>query len=806
MAADPHETYSQSLAARRGEIAALEARHRTLGYWRLGVALAGCGLAWMALGERAVSAAWILGPLAAFIALIAFHERLLRLAERRRRAARYFERALARLDGGWAGAGETGDRYLDPAHPYAQDLDLFGRGSLFELLCSARTHVGEDTLARWLLAPAAPETVRARQQAVEELRERLDLREALAVVAEEARTGVDPVGLAAWGEGQGPALDTRKMLMQVRVLAALGVLAAAAAIALAAWSAGALPLTGRAAALLRDGLVVVLVVNGSFLYTRHKLLSAVVSAVERAAHELGLLSEVLLTLERETFRSPLLTALRASLDSEGGPPSRQLARLKRLVEYLDSRDNVFVRVAEVFILWTPHWALQVEDWRRRSGPAVRRWLHAMGEIEALSSLASHAFEHPADAFPEVSESATPWLVAEQVAHPLIPESRAVRNDVSLGSPRPRDAVTEPRASASGPGGATSGGLTDIPRARVSAAGPAGEPGGATSGGLTDTPRARVSAAGPAGEPGGATSGGPTDVPRARVSAAGPAGEPGGANSGGPTDVPRARVSAAGPAGEPGGATSGGPTDVPRARVSAAGPAGEPGGATSGGLTDIPRARVSAAGPAGEPGGATSGGPTDIPRARVSAAGPAGEPGGAARLLVVSGSNMSGKSTLLRTLGTNVVLAQAGAPVRARRMTLAPMAVGASIRVVDSLQGGVSRFYAELLRLRQIVDLTAGPLPVLFLIDEFFHGTNSHDRRIGAEALVRGLLRRGAFGLVTTHDLALAEIVDSLHGQGANVHFEDRIENGRIRFDYLMRPGVVRKSNALELMRSVGLDT
>jgi DNA mismatch repair ATPase MutS len=174
--------------------------------------------------------------------------------------------------------------------------------------------------------------------------------------------------------------------------------------------------------------------------------------------------------------------------------------------------------------------------------------------------------------------------------------------------------------------------------------------------------------------------------------------------------------------------------------------------------------------------------------------------------VVSGSNMSGKSTLLRTLGTNVVLAQAGAPVRARRMTLAPMAVGASIRVVDSLQGGVSRFYAELLRLRQIVDLTAGALPVLFLIDEFFHGTNSHDRRIGAEALVRGLLRRGAFGLVTTHDLALAEIVDSLHGQGANVHFEDRIENGRIRFDYLMRPGVVRKSNALELMRSVGLDT
>jgi DNA mismatch repair ATPase MutS len=130
---------------------------------------------------------------------------------------------------------------------------------------------------------------------------------------------------------------------------------------------------------------------------------------------------------------------------------------------------------------------------------------------------------------------------------------------------------------------------------------------------------------------------------------------------------------------------------------------------------------------------------------------------------------------------------------------------ASIRITDSLQGGVSRFYAEILRLRQILDLTAGPLPVLFLIDEFLHGTNSHDRRIGAEALVRGLVERGAIGLITTHDLALAEIAHTLGDRAANVHFEDQIQDGRIRFDYIMRPGVVRKSNAIELMRSVGLE-
>jgi DNA mismatch repair ATPase MutS len=324
---------------------------------------------------------------------------------------------------------------------------------------------------------------------------------------------------------------------------------------------------------------------------------------------------VLVRLERETFRSPVLAALRASLDAEGDPPSKRLAHLNRLMELLDSREHMLVRMLEPFTLWTTHLAFAVENWRRHSGPAARRWLTATGEIEALCSLASHAFEHPNDPFPEFTPEApgdaAPCLEAEAIGHPLIPEDRVVRNDIRIGS--------------------------------------------------------------------------------------------------------------------------------------------------------------------------------DL------------------RVLVVSGSNMSGKSTLLRTLGINAVLAQAGAPVRAKRLRMSPLAVGASIRITDSLQGGVSRFYAEILRLRQILDLTAGQLPVLFLIDEFLHGTNSHDRRIGAEALVRGLIDRGAIGLITTHDLALAEIAHTLGDRAANVHFEDQIENGQIRFDYVMRPGVVRKSNAIELMRSVGLE-
>ncbi len=607
MASDPQSRYAAELKERRAGIASREARRRALGYWRLAAALCAAVSIYFALVPRSITILWTALPAVAFVWLAVFDERLLRELERRRRAATFYERGLARLEGRWAGAGDAGERYVDPAHPYAQDLDLFGKGSLFELLCTARTHVGEDTLARWLLEPAEPATVRARNQAVEELRPRVDLRESLAIAAEEARTGVDPVSLGAWGE-------TPSLLSRGRgtawLLSTLGIAGLAGFFVFDAAQMGFFTLPAAAAAGLRDFFLLTLLVNGTYLYRMRHKVGAAVAAVDEAAHELKLLSETLVALERENFRSPLLADLRESLNTHGDPPSRRMARLDRIMQYLDSRDHLLIRVAEPFALWTTHLAFAVERWREESGSGVRRWLKATGDMEALCSLASHAFENPADPFPEFDESG-PVLEAEGIAHPLIPESRAVRNDATLGDPL--------------------------------------------------------------------------------------------------------------------------------------------------------------------------------------------------RVLVVSGSNMSGKSTLLRTLGVNAVLAQAGAPVRAHRLRMSRLAVGASIRVTDSLQGGVSRFYAEILRLRQILEQTGGALPVLFLVDEFLNGTNSHDRRIGAEALVRGLVNRGAIGLITTHDLALAHIAETMGESARNVHFEDRIEDGQIHFDYVLRAGVVRKSNAIELMRSVGLE-
>jgi DNA mismatch repair ATPase MutS len=165
--------------------------------------------------------------------------------------------------------------------------------------------------------------------------------------------------------------------------------------------------------------------------------------------------------------------------------------------------------------------------------------------------------------------------------------------------------------------------------------------------------------------------------------------------------------------------------------------------------------------------------------------------------------MSGKSTLLRTVGVNTVLAMAGAPVRAAHLQLTPLQVGASIRINDSLHEGSSRFYAEITRLRRLFEPAA--LPMLFLLDELLQGTNSADRRIGAQGVIRALIERGAIGLISTHDLALVDIPGLADGALVNVHFQDELHDGRLTFDFKLHEGIVTKSNGIELMRSIGLD-
>ncbi len=179
-------------------------------------------------------------------------------------------------------------------------------------------------------------------------------------------------------------------------------------------------------------------------------------------------------------------------------------------------------------------------------------------------------------------------------------------------------------------------------------------------------------------------------------------------------------------------------------------------------------------------------------------------GGPARALFVSGSNMSGKSTLLRAIGVNTVLALAGAPVCARRLSVATCHVQTSMRISDSLEAGVSHFYAEIERLKGVVDSADRGEKVLFLLDEILHGTNSRERIIGAKAVVKHLLDKDAIGAVSSHDLGLASLAEESEDRVVNVHLEESVADGKMTFDYKLKPGVVASANALRLMKMVGL--
>jgi hypothetical protein len=592
----PEAAYEQRLGERKRLLERETARYIRLGNVRLAFVAGAAISVWLV---AAAGFAW--WPMAAFagvailIVLFVIGDRLTKRIRFAQRGVDYYERALVRVRLRRNDAGETGERFIDPNHPYAVDLDVFGKHSLFQFLSTCRTRAGENLLAKWLLEPADAAEIASRHDAVEDMRGRLDLREDLAVLGEDFRTGVRPDALAAWATA--PRIPIPKTLRFVAGFISLVGLAF-----LVWWT---LTLFGDPRA--RIAIILTGLIEGAIFFRWRNIVNDIATAAQEPGHDLALLSAVLARLEQEKFSADLLMRHRASLEpsdfGHGKGASHAIDRLNRLMELLASRDTWFVRIFGPLILWTTQVSFAVELWRQRYGHAIPQWLEAVAEFEAIGSLAALRFEHPADALPEITDG-TPVLTARALSHPLLPE--CVPNDVALG--------------------------------------------------------------------------------------------------------------------------------------------------------------------------------------------------GRGALLIVSGSNMSGKSTWLRTVGLNAVLALAGGPVRADYMQLSILSIGASIRTTDSLDGGISRFYAEILRIRQILDLRA---PVLFLLDELLAGTNSHDRRIGAEAIFRGLVERHGIGFATTHDLALAGIAADL-SCAANVHFEDFIQNGQMRFDYRMRPGVVTRSNALELMRSVGL--
>ena len=571
--------------------------HLLVGYAKLAVMAVGFLLLWSLFAKHVLTAYWLTAPVVAYGLLTILHGRVLRAKNRANTAAEFYRKGIARIEDRWAGSGQTGERFRDANHVYAEDLDLFGHGCLFELLSTARLPMGENRLASWLCEGSERGAILERQKLIEELCEKLDLREGLAVTGEDLRARLNPESMMEWAEGT-------SILPRGAWRVAMALLALGAAAGIIYWFE-----TGTLWPLLS-----VMAVEAVVLAWLRRRAHAVIEGVNCNAEGLLLFSEILERLERQPFVSPRLQGFAAELKQGNEPASLAIRKFSRIVNWIDASDSAIAKMSELPFLYSVQVGMAAESWRRRWGAKIRRWAELTGEMEALLSLAGYSYEHPADPFPEFidTEAGLGFFDGEELGHPLIAAEKCVRNSVRL------DAQT--------------------------------------------------------------------------------------------------------------------------------------------------------------------------------------------RVVLVSGSNMSGKSTFLRVVGINTVLAMAGAPIRGRRLRLTPLRIGTRIRSTDSLQEGRSSFYTEILHIRKVFDAANGAVPMIFLFDELLEGTNSKDRRIGAEGLIRGLLKRRAIGIVTTHDLALTEIASAVGNVLRNMHFEDQVVDEKMRFDYKLREGVVEKSNALELMRLIGLET
>ena len=549
----------------------------------------------------ALAAAWDTGALEIYLVAVALACCFTALL---RRHGRLFEQRLlleshiaalsnflARFSGEWHNFPVTGAEYLRDELPQAQDLSLFGADSIYQYLCAARTKAGRDRLADALSPfPADLTLARKRQKAVEELIARprlvLDLTAAAALLPDGHDT--KPLLAALQRNTEKPYAGTAFIAWVLPAALALAIVGAS--LSLIGWTMPAI-------------LVLLQFLIAFALGRRTASAQKPLAAMHR---ELRLYERLFSRLEDATFQSPHLIALQAQLKAGGA--ARSLRRLAALADHAHTRHNlIFLLLANAFFLSDLHFAHRIAHWQEKAAAHLGDWLAVWAETEVLLSLSTVGLVREVYAFPELLEDASPRLEAKNLTHLLIPEEKAVPNDI--------DATAGTR--------------------------------------------------------------------------------------------------------------------------------------------------------------------------------------------IITGSNMSGKTTYLRTVASACVLAYAGAPVPGERLCLSPLHIFTSIRVTDDAAHGLSTFYAEILRIKSMMAFKEKSLPMLIVIDEIFKGTNSADRLIGAREAISRLTGADFITLVSTHDFELCEI-ESDAAPVTNWHFEESYEDDKLLFDYKIKEGRCTTRNAQYLLKMAGI--
>lgn len=593
---NPENHYTERLSLTEGQLQQVKKQIFRISMLRLALFIAGIAGLYFFFNQTTLLIICICLTFLPLFILVKIHNRFFIRKEWLETQARIIQEELQALSGDYS-SFEDGKEYVNPEHPYSFDLDIFGRRSLFQSINRTSTFFGKNRLAKWLQNHLHEKTsIEKRQEMVREISEHTLFREQFRVAGlVHHGQSSDGEKIQAWSQSPAQYLHAgwvKAFIWGVPVINSLLLITS-----LAGWTSFSwLGLSFGIFLVLSFGII--------------KRATYIQETYGKQLKSLNGYARLIALAKAENWKSAGMQELMERFNLNGQSPIQALQQLSKELDRLDLRNNQFLYVLlEGSIFFQLQEIVRIERWKARYGQHISKWLETVGELDALCSLGTFAYNHPQYTYPELTEKPFCFL-ATQMGHPLMPASQCVKNDATIPS-RPF-------------------------------------------------------------------------------------------------------------------------------------------------------------------------------------------------FLIITGANMAGKSTYLRTIGVNYLLACIGAPVCCERLKLYPNQLITSLRTSDSLSDNESYFFAELKRLKRIIDLLNQGQQLFIILDEILKGTNSMDKQKGSFDLIRQFMQLKANGIIATHDLLLGSLIKQFPEEIRNYCFEADIKENELTFSYKLREGVAQNMNACFLMKKMGI--